>query len=156
MKVFPKKSAAFFVDVINTTIKEREEKSIVRPDLMNLLLEARRNNSTIKDDEEQNGGVDAGFATVEESAFGKDSKKKTLSDEDLYAQCLIFFFAGFDTIANALTLGIYELALNIDIQERLQKEIDEVWQDCIRKLNYDALTKMKYMDLVVSGEIFSN
>lgn len=149
MRIFPSKPADFFVSVIDTTVKEREKQKIVRPDLMNLLLEARRNGVALKH-EEQNGLTETGFATVEESSFGKETKT-TLSDSDLYAQCLIFFFAGFDTVSNGMTLLTYELALNPDIQEKLREEIDEAWQHCNGKLNYETLTTMKYMDMVVSG-----
>lgn len=149
--VFPQKSAAFFIDVIDRTLRERQQRKVARPDLINLLLEARKNNSNLKYDDE-NGIVQEGFATVEESAYGKPSKYKELSDNDMYAQCMIFFVAGFDTVSNALTLVLYELALNIDVQDRLRKEIDEVWEESKGQLNYEVLNKMKYMDMVVSGE----
>lgn len=71
----------------------------------------------------------------------------------MHAQCLIFFFAGFDTVSNAMTLTFYELALNTDVQDKLRKEIDETWQNCNGKLYYEALIKMKYMDMVVSGKM---
>lgn len=134
-------------------MKEREQKNIVRPDLINLLLEARRDNGPKH--EEQSGITDTGFAAVEESTLGKYTKtqKRELTDYDVYAQCLIFFFAGFDTVSTALSLTVYELALNPDIQDKLRKEIDNVWQECDGKLSYDALSKMKYMDMVVSGKL---
>lgn len=49
------------------TIKIREENSIVRPDMINLLLEARKGIAK----NEENVGVEAGFATVEEANLGK-------------------------------------------------------------------------------------
>lgn len=121
---------------------------------MSLLIEARKSGSNLKY-EEQSDMTETGFATVEESAFGKDEKytKKTLTDDDIYAQCLIFFIAGFDTVSNATTLTLYELAINTDIQDRLREEIDDVWKNCNGKLNYEALTRMKYMDMVVSGTV---
>lgn len=149
--MFPKKASAFFINTIDTTIKERKEKNIIRPDILNLLLQAQKNDVTLKQEEESKP-TEAGFATVKEFSFGNIDKRNTLSDVDLYAQCLTFFFAGFETVANALTLTIYELALNKDIQDRLREEIDEVWQSFDKKLNYEALTGMKYMDMVVSGK----
>lgn len=137
-------------------MKEREKLHILRPDLINLLLEARLNGGTLKYDE-QDSITETGFASVEESSFGKQSKsvKKILSDTDVYAQCLLFFFAGFETVANAMTLLLYELALNTEIQDKLRSEIEETWEQCNGKLNYDALTKMKYLDMVVSGNFLN-
>lgn len=141
------------MNIIDATLREREEKKIIRPDLINILLEARRSNTTLKH-EEQQGTADAGFAATEESTYGRDTKltKNELSDEDVYAQCLIFFFAGFDTVSNGLTLALYEIALHPDVQERLRLEIDAVWQECNTKLTYEALNQMKYLDMVISGD----
>ncbi|KAF5288092.1 hypothetical protein FQA39_LY15517 [Lamprigera yunnana] len=44
----------------------------------------------------------------------------------------------------------YGLALNSDVQKKLQNEIDETLTNCQGKLTYEALHKMKYMDMVVS------
>lgn len=124
----------------------------MRQDLIKLLLDARTSINSSK--REEVGTTDAGFATTDESAYGRDIKQmqKELTDMDIYAQCLILFFAAFDTVSDALTLTIYELAINDDIQERLRGEVDEAWEECNGKLNYDVLSKMKYMDMVVSGK----
>lgn len=57
----------FFVGLVNETIKVREEKGIVRPDMINLLLEARRGD---KSKFEEATKVETGFATVEEANIG--------------------------------------------------------------------------------------
>lgn len=77
-----------------------------------------------------------------------------LSDDDITAQALIFFFAGFDSISTAVCHMAYELALNEDIQKKLQEEIDTTLMKCNGKITYDALIKMKYLDMVVSGKLF--
>lgn len=58
-------------------IKTREEKGIVRPDMINLLLEARRGDQ--KHDEAIH--VETGFATVEEADLGKGKLPKYLKKE---------------------------------------------------------------------------
>jgi cytochrome P450 family 9 len=74
--------------------------------------------------------------------------------DDLTAQCLIFFFAGFDTISNLMTFVAYELAMNPDIQERLRQEVDEVQEELNGKpLKYEILQGMKYLDCVISGRL---
>lgn len=74
-----------------------------------------------------------------------------LTDDDVTAQALLFFIAGFDTISTAICHMCYELALNEDIQIKLQKEVDETFEKCDGKLTYDALLNMKYLDMVLSG-----
>lgn len=55
--------------------------------------------------------------------MGKSSVKRQWDDEDLAAQCFIFFLAGFDTVATTMTFMAHELAINPDIQQKLYEEI---------------------------------
>lgn len=52
-----------------------------------------------------------------------------------------------------LTFLAYELAVNPDIQRRLQQEIDTVISENGGKFTYDGLQEMKYLDMVISGII---
>lgn len=49
-----------------------------------------------------------------------------LKDVEILAQGILFFLAGFDTTSQAMTLLLYELAVNPDIQEKLHDSICEV------------------------------
>lgn len=73
-------------------------------------------------------------------------------DDDLAAQAVLFLVAGFDTSSTLMCFTCYELALNIDVQRKLQKEIDEVRSEN-KKITYDIIQKMKYLDMVVSGNL---
>ena len=68
------------------------------------------------------------------------------------AQALVFFLAGFETTAYTATFCLYELALNRDIQVRLQSEIDQIAEKD-GGLNYENVTNLNYLDWVVSGKI---
>lgn len=74
--------------------------------------------------------------------------------DDLTAQALFFFFAGFETSSTMLCHMSNELAMNPDIQKRLQEEIDRTLKHCDGKITYEALVKMKYLDMVLSGKNF--
>ncbi|XP_031353175.1 cytochrome P450 9e2-like [Photinus pyralis] len=145
--IFPNSVSKFFRRVIKEAIDKRENEGLVRHDMLHLLLEARKGVSVQEEPELE----DTGFATVQESKIhhGKSTNLK-LTDEDITAQALIFFFGGFETSATLLSFMAYELALNPDIQERLQAEIDDTLHECNGKLTYNALQYMKYMDMVVS------
>lgn len=65
VSLFSKKDQQFFRNIVMSTIKYREENNVVRNDMINLLIEAKR--GTLAQAEEGPDGVDdMGFATVEE------------------------------------------------------------------------------------------
>ncbi|CAG9828105.1 unnamed protein product [Diabrotica balteata] len=145
VKLFNGPSRNFFINLIDKTLKTREEQHIVRPDMIHLLLEAKKGNHH-KDD---HNVMDTGFATVKEELLGKPpAVVNEITNEDITAQALIFFFAGFDSVSSLMSFMSYELAINPDVQTRLREEIDEGFQECNGKLTYETLMKMKYLDMV--------
>lgn len=76
------------------------------------------------------------------------------TDDEIIAQAVIFFLAGFETSSNLLGFAAHELAVNPDIQKKLQEEVDEVSAKCGGKVNYTDLHAMKYMDMVITGMHF--
>lgn len=66
------------------------------------------------------------------------------------AQCFVFFTAGFETSGSVQSCCLYELALNQNIQDRVQKEIDHM-SDNNGGLTYEAVHKMVYLDMVIAG-----
>ncbi|XP_059611088.1 uncharacterized protein LOC132258012 [Phlebotomus argentipes] len=160
MRLFPKimkffkipffdvRSMTFVRDLVMNTIKTREEKKIVRHDMINLLMEAQKGNLTHTTAEKDS----AGFATVEESEIGlSKSAKMSLTNDEIVAQCFLFFLAGFEGISSVTGFIMYEIMIHQEVQEKLFKEILNVH----RKLNgeplkYDTLLHLKYLDMVVS------
>jgi cytochrome P450 family 9 len=76
-----------------------------------------------------------------------------LDDDDLVAQVVIFFFAGFDTASTLLCFAAHLLATHPDVQSRLQEEIDLTLNNDEGNLTYEAVHGMKYLDMVVSGMV---
>lgn len=67
---------------------------------------------------------------VECPAHGSTKPKKVImTDEAVYQNSLGFLGAGNDTTAVALSFSSYLLAVNPDIQEKLQSEIDVYFDD---------------------------
>ena len=57
------------------------------------------------------------------------TSKLMMSDEEVVANSIGFLLAGNETTAITLSFASYELALNPDIQEKLQSEIDTYFED---------------------------
>ena len=55
--------------------------------------------------------------------------KGILTDKEVFANSVGFLGAGNDTTALTLSFASYELAINPDIQEKLQSEIDAYFEE---------------------------
>lgn len=131
----------YFYSIIKNTMETRIKDNIIRPDLIHLLMEARKGRLHLD-------GIGGDFNT--------NSNQKqfamSLTDEDITAQAVIFIFGGYDTTAKLLAFCSYELAVNPTIQEKLRGEIDANSQKLNGKIGYEDLFAMKYLDLVISGK----
>ena len=76
-------------------------------------------------------------------------ESKKLSNTEIIAQSLVFLFAGHETTSTTLSFVCLHLATNPDIQDKLQSEIDSVW-DGEHELSYDKLHDLLYLDMVIS------
>lgn len=142
----------FFRESVRLNIIQREEKNIVRNDMIHLLMQAKRGMLKINEGEEQ--VKDIGFATIlvaEEISNRSIEKLRELSDDDFVAQCMVFFMAGFTGIAITNALMLYELARNPDVQERLLREIEDTKEELNGKeITFEVIQRMKYLDQVIS------
>ncbi|KAL9703495.1 hypothetical protein quinque_007013 [Culex quinquefasciatus] len=141
--------AAYFKTMITDNMKQRDAHGIIRNDMIHMLMEVRK--GALKHQKEEKDTKDAGFATVEESTVGKSNHSRVWTENELIAQCFLFFLAGFETVSVAMTFLAYELTVNPDVQNRLYAEILDTEQALGGKpLTYEDLQKMEYMDMVVS------
>ncbi|CAD1473361.1 unnamed protein product [Heterotrigona itama] len=121
IKVFKQKIVDFFKELVASTIKTRDENGIVRPDMIQLMMESR----------------------------GKLGPGKELTIEDMTAQAFIFFFGGFESTSTLMCFAAYEIGINDQVQKRLQDEIDQVLADCNGQVTYEAINGMKYLEAVI-------
>lgn len=75
---------------------------------------------------------------------------KRLSDSEVLAQSFLFLLAGYETSSNTLGFVSYLLATNPDVQEKLQKDIDSVWDDENKMPSYETVNELPYLDMVIS------
>lgn len=138
IQLFREEVSQFFRDLVAGTMKIREEKNIIRHDMIHLMMQARK--EILEAAENPDNGV--------------KRKLLELSDDDITAQVVLFLLAGFETTSTFLSFTAYELAVNKDVQTRLQEEIDSVIAEEGNRLTYDGVVhKMKYLDMVVSESL---
>ena len=65
----------------------------------------------------------------EEGEEGKGDKGKKLVDSQIIGNAFTFMMAGYETTANALSYTSYLLALNPQVQQKLQAEIDQYLEE---------------------------
>lgn len=121
LQFFRKKVVDFFRDIILTTIKTRDEMGIVRPDMLQLMMENRN----------------------------KEGKPE-LSIDDMVSQAFSFFFGGFDSTSTLMCFAAHEIAVNPGVQETLRSEIDRVLEETNGQATYEAVNGMEYLDAVIN------
>nr|AFR43485.1 cytochrome P450 [Locusta migratoria manilensis] len=128
----------FFRNMVRETVEYREKNGVTRSDFMQLLIQLK--NTGFVEDEKA-------AARPEQS---KDADNWKLSLDDVAAQAFIFFVAGFETSSTTMSLALYELAINPDVQRRLQEELDATLHKNAGQLTYEAISEMPYLDKVVA------
>ncbi|XP_061178614.1 cytochrome P450 3A24-like [Saccostrea echinata] len=74
--------------------------------------------------------------------------KRGLTSTEIIANCLIFFFAGYETTAATLAFLTYFLALNPNVQQKMFEEIvSELGNE---EPGYDNVGKLQYMDMCIN------
>nr|ULR85588.1 cytochrome P450 [Spodoptera frugiperda] len=149
-EIIPKSAQRFIKNLVLDTMKDRELRKIIRPDMIHLLMMAKKGQLT--HDDSKSSDEAAGFAAVEESSIGRKAlnNRAVWSDDDLVAQAFLFFIAGFESVSSSMSFLLHELALNPDVQERLVQEIKEHDEKNGGKVDFTSIQSMKYMDMVVS------
>ncbi|XP_049788169.1 probable cytochrome P450 6a13 isoform X1 [Schistocerca cancellata] len=128
----------YFRSMVRETVEHREKNSVTRNDFMHLLIQLKNR----------------GFVDEEKTHAATDQNKEVdnwkLSLDDVAAQAFLFFLAGFETSSTTMSFALYELALNPDVQKRLQEEVDATMKKNNGQLTYEAISEMSYLDKVVA------
>ncbi|CAL1677690.1 unnamed protein product [Lasius platythorax] len=112
----------FFTRVVIETIDYRNANNIVRHDFIDTLRELKKHPEKLGDIE--------------------------LTDTLIAAQAFVFFAAGFETSSTTISNGLYELAINQEVQDKLREEINEEYIRHNGNFTYENIKKMNYLDKV--------
>ncbi|XP_055947766.1 cytochrome P450 3A8-like [Argiope bruennichi] len=154
-----KKVTDFYKDAVLRIIAERKRTGQVRHDFLELMMETVRNSEetdekfSSTDKEDQNGITSDNNYQISSHHISKSIPAKKLSEEELVAQCMTFFVAGYPTSTSTLSYTSYLLALHPEIQEKLRQEVDKTLLENEGELNYEIVHSMKYLDCVVSESL---
>jgi cytochrome P450 family 3 subfamily A len=130
MRFMAKDTADYFRGLFLRAFEERKKGSAERIDFLQLMLEAQEMKAC-------------------NTYLPEEHRQKTpLTDKEVLSNCIIFFFAAFGTVGDAMSMTMYALAKHPDIQEKLLEEIEEVLGDSER-CSYDQIKDLQYMDMVV-------
>lgn len=113
----------YFLGIVQETVKNREDNNTRRKDFLDVLIDLKRE-------------------------IGKDK----LTINELAAQAFAFFTPGFDTMSTAMIFMLYEMAKNPSIQQKARCEIENVLNEHNSDLTYDTISRMPYVDQIISGE----
>ncbi|XP_071101674.1 cytochrome P450 3A29-like [Haliotis cracherodii] len=140
MGFFPQTVIKFFHRNIREMIKQRQhdskEQREQRNDFLQHMIDAEG-----QDQQEEKGGVANGGTTDNHSV-------KRLSADEIVAQGILFFIAGYETTASTLQFVSYCLATHPDIQKKAYNEIKEKLGN--EYPDYDNIGKLKYLDSVIT------
>nr|UOW66143.1 cytochrome P450 6CY16 [Rhopalosiphum padi] len=127
IKMFSEEATNFFYDVFADVIKYREEHNVVRNDVTQTLMEARKE-LVLKEN-----------SNIEEK----------YTDADIIGNAILMFAAGSETVSSMLSFCLYELALNKEIQDKLRAEIWSAKAKHDGQLNNDYLMDLHYTNMVL-------
>ena len=121
-------------NIVKQTINFREENSVTRNDMLQMLLQLRNVGKINTDD------------NIWKTQSVADAFK-SMSVETIASQLFLFYIAGYETSASAAAFTIYELAQYPDLLAKAQKDVEEAIQKHNGKLTYDTLMDMKFVEL---------
>lgn len=120
----------FFMNLLRDTVKYREENDVHRNDFLSLLMQIMK----------------TGKLEGESAELGK------ITFNELAAQVFVFFIAGFETSSSTMTFAFYELATNLDIQQKAREHVEEVLSRHNGEMTYDAVLELTYIDQIIQGQ----
>lgn len=76
----------------------------------------------------------------------------TVTLNEMIAQCMLIFLAGYETSSTTMTFALFEMSLNPEIQEKVRDELFTVLKKYDDKICYDSIKELDYMQQVIDGK----
>lgn len=136
----------FLLKISDQLIKQRRNHSSYgRRDLLQLMIDSE--GSEVLSDDSLCVSTDMNEDHIDGSKM-KVSKKSKMTDDEIAANTVLFFEAGYETTSTALAFVTHLLINRQDIQDRVREEVRQLFQT-EAKLDYNTVTQLQYMEAVI-------
>lgn len=129
LKVIRDDVSEYFLNVVRDTIEYREKNNVQRNDFVDIIMNSNRNTT---------------------------DKTKVLTFREIAALCFSFYVGGFGTSSAALTLCLYVLAQQPDIQSKARQAIRNALEKHNGQFTYETMLDMPYIDQVINGKFINS
>ena len=128
----------FYNDTIVDEMKRRREQNVQRSDFLAYLIPNQK---------DLNDPANKDFVEVDE--LGYKWLSNGLTKDEIVGQSTLFFLAGYETTATTLTMALFALTQNPDVQEKLFQVLRDAYDE-ESKMSAESLSQVKYLDMVVN------
>jgi len=160
---FPRGVLEFFTNVVKQMVNNRTENEGKHTDLLQMMISSQNNDqlangtangttngttngATNGVTKETTNGITNGTINGKEKVH-----KPNLNNNELIAQGILFFLAGYETVSSSLAMLFYCLADNPDHQEKLFEEIEQMCLDS--DVGYEQLVEMPYLNMCIEESL---
>ena len=143
--IFNPKVLKFMEDMSKQVIKERDANNIQKDDVVGLMMKIR-----------DQGTFDSKTDDLTEYGLGSEVKSYKLDDYTIGKTLMQFFTDGFETVGLYLSLCLYFISINPEVQYKARDEVDEINEKYGDDLTGEAVNSLKYLDQIFSetGRLF--
>uniref|UniRef100_A0A1B6CH33 Cytochrome P450 n=1 Tax=Clastoptera arizonana TaxID=38151 RepID=A0A1B6CH33_9HEMI len=154
LKFFSKKVEVLLANLVEETIKYRDENAVNRNDFLQLMLNVRKQEESGKFDRltEELHPEDEVINQMKHAEVGEgeeEGHKVFMSNAVITANSFVFFLAGSDSVSSAIGLIVYCLTEHPEIQEKVYQEITSVTERHGGKWTYQSVKEMVYLNQVM-------
>ena len=138
------KQVKFFKEIVTKTLKQRAKTGQRRNDMIDMMLDV------INDIENDKVKEEAENDQYHQDMKLQHKKKRKMTEQDVISNLIILLMVGYDTTGMTLAFILYALAENPEVQEKLQQEVDEAWEDTEGEFpDYAKVQGLPYTEMVI-------
>ena len=145
VNIMKPKETKYFRDMIVNTMNARKKSKDRRNDIIDLMLDClKEDKSEDKEAEDNTNQFD------KDRKFAHNKKGAKVSEDEVVATALVLLIAGYDTTGMTLSYLAYAMAKNPEIQQKLQAEVDQAFEDNNGEMpDYNVIQSLPYIDMVL-------
>ncbi|CAN7976466.1 unnamed protein product, partial [Ixodes persulcatus] len=148
IKLFSSERFSYFKDACANMMKSRRESGVKHHDFLQLMMDAQK--TALSDGSDPGDDKNDVYSLGEDEISNVATQRKTLTEMEAMAHCVMFLLAGQDTTSSVIAYTVYLLALHPDVQEKLRREVDECFEQYGPEPTLDVVSKLKCLSCVIS------